>query len=379
MYGITAEVAIFILVMITILHQLVYIYITSTLGADCRKNEEISFYKIYFLIGLLGIAHGAYVEAVGLKLSYIQLDMTYFLCTALLFPALNESFRKKSYFLLSGFVIGFLGFLNWYYPNWFVHIHALVALIGYGLLGFYAYQRGMKEDNTGYFVMIIAFSIKVLSGLYLLQVPPSDIEVIHFNLIAISSLIGFLVVGLGFMTVILRSEYKRMQTLAMHDALTGVNNRNGFEHSLAALLPYMARSQKAVSLMVLDIDFFKKINDTYGHDGGDAVLIDFAKNLNDVKRQSDIVCRFGGEEFVVLLPDTDEKDAKVFAEKVRKSVEGLTILFNKIPIKITVSCGMTTWRENINIDTMISEADKALYYSKENGRNCCTHVHQLNE
>jgi len=120
----------------------------------------------------------------------------------------------------------------------------------------------------------------------------------------------------------------------------------------------------------MDIDHFKKINDTYGHDVGDLVLKTFADLIRGIIRKSDICARFGGEEFVVLLPNTDREGARVLAERIRTAVAKNPVEHGSIVIVFTVSIGISQCRKGMqSIDELIKEADIALYRAKEGGRN----------
>jgi two-component system cell cycle response regulator len=126
-----------------------------------------------------------------------------------------------------------------------------------------------------------------------------------------------------------------------------------------------------MALMLLDIDYFKPVNDTYGHDVGDAVLKEFANRLQRNIRGVDLACRFGGEEFVVVMPDTDMGQAQGVAERVRSAVcdEGFNVGLDK-PLKITVSVGLAlNERENDTPESVTKRADVALYRAKRTGRN----------
>ena len=121
--------------------------------------------------------------------------------------------------------------------------------------------------------------------------------------------------------------------------------------------------------MMLDIDHFKKINDTYGHLAGDFVLKEIAKIIKDSIRKSDICGRFGGEEFVIVLPNTKLSGAMKLAERIRETIQNHTFDFNGKKINVTVSIGITSVGVNDSYESLISRADEALYEAKEKGRN----------
>jgi len=168
----------------------------------------------------------------------------------------------------------------------------------------------------------------------------------------------------------LEEKNRELQELAYYDPLTGLPNRRFFFEHASLIFEEVKRYEKPLSLLVMDIDHFKKINDTYGHDVGDVVLKTFAGVLRGIVRQSDICARFGGEEFVVLLPNTNLEGAKVLAERIRTTVAKNMVEHGSIVIVFTVSIGASQYRKGMqNIDELIKEADIALYRAKEEGRN----------
>ncbi len=158
---------------------------------------------------------------------------------------------------------------------------------------------------------------------------------------------------------------------ASTDTLTGLYNRRQFEAMSGMALANCIRQKVPYSMMMLDIDHFKQVNDTFGHDMGDEVLKRVADVLNKTHRDSDIIARFGGEEFIVFLSNTDAQGAKIAAERIRSSVEQAVIMAGKTRVPITISLGIST-TQNGDIFAMTKEADIALYHSKENGRNQAT-------
>ncbi|WP_371193640.1 diguanylate cyclase [Glaciecola sp. SC05] len=163
-----------------------------------------------------------------------------------------------------------------------------------------------------------------------------------------------------------------LERLSAIDALTGLMNRRYFDKRLLAEARRSRREQRYLSLAMLDIDFFKKVNDTHGHVAGDACLKSFAQTLQThIQRPSDIICRYGGEEFVVILPGTEIDGAATLMEKVRQAVEDSVTEFDGKTLKMTVSIGLTA-RIMSNDDEqaqILACADKLLYEAKSSGRN----------
>lgn len=166
-----------------------------------------------------------------------------------------------------------------------------------------------------------------------------------------------------------RHDIEEQRKKAMHDALTGLPNRESYQQRLEQEISRVERYGGALSLMVCDIDLFKRINDTYGHLAGDKVLKIIARSLQSNLRDSDFIARFGGEEFVALMPETSAKEAKLVAEKLRKRVEESPFNFKKEPVQITASFGISEFAKDENVEEVFQRADKALYKAKENGRN----------
>ncbi|MFJ7665690.1 sensor domain-containing diguanylate cyclase [Lysinibacillus sp. NPDC097195] len=157
--------------------------------------------------------------------------------------------------------------------------------------------------------------------------------------------------------------------LAATDKLTGLKNRRFFQEKLDEQLVLFNKTAKPFSLLILDIDHFKKVNDTFGHQVGDEVLAQLAQLLSDQTRQADIVARYGGEEFVVILPETGVHDSLIIAEQLRQAVEHAQWPTGSI----TISIGIATVTDKDNDVTILKKADEALYISKENGRNRVSH------
>ncbi|MGE0231720.1 MAG: PleD family two-component system response regulator [Flavobacteriaceae bacterium] len=170
----------------------------------------------------------------------------------------------------------------------------------------------------------------------------------------------------------LRDSVKVSVTMAMTDPMTGLYNRRYMESHLDTLLSDALSRERPLSMLILDIDFFKSVNDTHGHDVGDEVIREFARRLQRNTRGIDMTCRFGGEEFIVVMPDTDISLAIRVAERVRRSVadEPFPIQNGTRFIDITTSAGVATIeRLDDNRDTLIRRADQALYRAKRHGRN----------
>jgi len=160
---------------------------------------------------------------------------------------------------------------------------------------------------------------------------------------------------------------------SVRDPLTGVYNRRKLDEQLRSEVSRAARYERPLSLIMLDIDHFKRVNDGFGHPGGDEVIRHIAKLVSACVRDSDAVGRYGGEEFVIILPEVPAAGALVVAERIRACVAASPVIFKQTSIAVTVSLGVAeNGKSSRSPETLLGEADEALYASKENGRNRVT-------
>lgn len=185
----------------------------------------------------------------------------------------------------------------------------------------------------------------------------TDDEIRYLNIIA------------GFASVAI--ENARLYEMATLDRKTGLYNHGYFQNRLVEEMERAERYKTDLTLMILDLDHFKQVNDTHGHMKGDEVLIQIAHTLKEQIRIYDIAARFGGEEFMVILPETDVKSALIVAERIRKSIQKLNFKSTKGKFSVTSSIGIASFSHAANVteDVFIEHSDQALYHAKENGRN----------
>jgi len=158
---------------------------------------------------------------------------------------------------------------------------------------------------------------------------------------------------------------------ALYDGLTGVSNRTWFIKRANEEIEFSRAGRLPLSLAMIDIDFFKKVNDTYGHQAGDTVLCKLAEILSDEKRPRDILGRYGGEEFILMLVNTAAADAVNVCERIRNRVKSSVFTYKDTAVNITISAGLSSnaHLKNPALEEMIKAADKFLYKAKKNGRN----------
>ena len=164
-------------------------------------------------------------------------------------------------------------------------------------------------------------------------------------------------------------SYNAALTAAAMDPLTGVNNRSAMNSTIIRETELARRHENPLSLIELDIDHFKEVNDTYGHAAGDAVLKTIAKVIENCIRSSDIIFRAGGEEFILVLSNTRKRGALLLAERIRKTIEQFDFHFGDIKIPVTASLGVACFEKGDDSESLYEKTDSALYQAKQSGRN----------
>lgn len=239
-----------------------------------------------------------------------------------------------------------------------------------------------RKDTVGvgqYFMLagyLILIAVLMLQGFGTLlrtdEVRPllssNPITTLTYVVVAVSMLL----VGMGLIVMTKERADERNRTLAMRDEVTGLMNRRMLIESLTQHMSAAKRHEQALSVLLLDIDLFKRVNDTYGHLSGDKVLKAMASVMEQRSREQDYLGRFGGEEFLIILPNTDSEGAFLMAEALRETVE--TFPFEAVSgeaIAVTVSIGLCTLSQfpDPHCDDLIGAADQALYRAKASGRN----------
>lgn len=166
-----------------------------------------------------------------------------------------------------------------------------------------------------------------------------------------------------------QNQIMLLEELSTHDPLTRTFNRYAFDRELKRQIKRSDRSGEKLSLMMMDLDYFKSINDQYGHPAGDRVLAGVGQLMQEIIREHDFLARYGGEEFAAILPDTGVRNAFLSAERLRTSLENVILNYQDEKIRVTGSFGVAERRENEKGEALLKRADRALYRAKQEGRN----------
>jgi diguanylate cyclase (GGDEF)-like protein len=236
-----------------------------------------------------------------------------------------------------------------------------------------AIKRSKPILLIGYGVIIFLFSVRALFIAANPDALSSLLDPMWLNSLTLFATIpSVLLIALGVLLMISDRLLDENRELATRDSLTHIFNRRTFSDLSKRELARAIRYDHETSLLMMDIDHFKTVNDTFGHPVGDEALIHLVKILKDSVRMQDLYGRWGGEEFVILLAETDADEAMQIAERLRVRIADSTLVVNNHPIKLTVSIGVATLPGHVKpeLDCLIDRSDKAMYAAKHAGRNC---------
>lgn len=340
-------------------------------------TEDIIYYKVYFGLALFVMSFKHIFISFNASDRLMTSVVTYILIHIVLLCALETKVRKRSTAYATVIFISLL-LIIYYIEDYNVQeilmIYVIYVLVMFSTLIYISMKQAVKEKNNGFYIFTFAFILIFLSAVFMIYPLYNDDTILAYTMTTIGNNAGFTLLNIGFLSMMLINEHKKLTLLSTKDTLTGMNNRRGLQVMLASIIPLANRKSKCLSVIAIDIDFFKKINDTYGHDGGDIVLKEFSTLIKETHRVSDISCRFGGEEFVLVLPDTNTEHAQLIAEKLRSKIASYNINLEGKDVNITASFGVATRCSDIEFDTMMKDADKALYNAKSSGRNRVCHI-----
>lgn len=234
--------------------------------------------------------------------------------------------------------------------------------------------RNKKERNFAFGITFTSFLFFFLNSFLRINYAiffPSDTAVKAISLLTTTSTIGILALYFYLHALFLSQKELELEHLANTDSLTNIYNRRYFYNTSREFFDLAQKNHLSFSILLIDIDHFKKVNDTYGHDVGDTVLREVCNNINQVIPEGDLFARHGGEEFSILLKNTDIESGIELADRVRKSVENLEVTTKSATIQVTISIGVVQFSSAFDsFDDLIVYSDKALYIAKEKGRNC---------
>ncbi|RUP83863.1 GGDEF domain-containing protein [Alteromonas sp. KS69] len=319
----------------TVLRVVLLVIIVA--GVIFTINNWIVGHKVLAFVELLVVVLSLAILAIHKKTTNLKLWSSVFLFalyTVILIGILSASFTSALY--------------SWLF---------IVPVLSYLLLG--------TQLGTIYSVLYVLSGCGILTYRHIVHNPDTPVIAIVNIALTLTA-----IWALSYTYERKRAEtVKRLQEMASLDPLTGLNNRLLLGSIFDMLCETLPEKQKSVSMVLVDLDHFKRVNDKYGHGVGDAVLVDVSRIINSMRRRNDWAFRFGGEEFCLLVPDVTPSQAHSIAERLRHSVEH-TLSVEGFDAKMTVSIGVARWPENGNaLSEIYKVADERLYKAKEQGRN----------
>jgi len=352
------------------------------------RYKEYLYYTLYLSSATVWIfyMYGAmahYVQVYGgiafrfnFGLMFIPIFLALFVQTVF---ETKEKYKREHLFLNS--IIATLVLTIIYGIFDFNHALQLLSLVlDYSLIVFMGISISIyRKGNPLIKIFLLAHTFYLIFNIYalLFYMGLVDFNYISSHAIGIGIIIEalFLSYLLSYRIKILEDIKKSqvaLKILSVTDPLTSLHNRRYFDTSSEQLLKIHKRMDENLSIIMIDIDSFKKVNDTYGHSVGDDVLVKLSIKLRELSRESDVVCRYGGEEFIILLPKTDLEGAITFAQKVREKTALIPIMTDKQEqFTITLSLGVSQvdYKKDSSIKVAIDKADEALYKAKNSGKN----------
>jgi diguanylate cyclase (GGDEF)-like protein len=357
------------------LKTLVGNYLKTGIGdtTDLETNQQIFVANLFGLIGYLItfiLATSAILRDEYVLASVLMSASLLFFFSHLI---LRYKYFKNNYKFSANFVTTSLMILMVYLvytggvsntgPLW-IYVVPPVALFFGGL------RKGLR--NLVAFTVVIG--VLMFNPTEHLQVANYSYEFksrLMFSFMTVSALFAFYEYSRQRSYEYMQNISQQFEQQARHDPLSGLKNRRGMLENLHYEYERAQRNKHNMSLMMCDIDHFKNINDEFGHEIGDLIIIELAEIFIATLRKQDTVARWGGEEFLFLLPETSAQQAFILGEKIRCKIADSEFCFQIKLLKLTASIGVYEMKKDNSIEQAISYADKNLYKAKENGRNCC--------
>jgi diguanylate cyclase (GGDEF)-like protein len=338
---------------------------TSDENKEFKQPHVVSLFalvglSISFIMGLIGLFNQNYILAGTLFFASFTYFCGYYAQKQFGYIKLSSAITLYSLYLLMFYLV-FTGGVAQTGPLW-IYIVAPVSVFIHGL------KHGLIDITL--FVVIIIVIMFVPTDIVAHAVYSTEFKLrLIYSFLTVTFLSALYEYSRGQSYKHTLELSKKYQLLAHFDPLTGLSNRRDALAILKQEKARISRNKDYCSLILCDVDHFKKINDLYGHNAGDAVLIDLAKLFTRNIREQDCIARWGGEEFLFILPQTIAENANIFAQKIHDKLQNHVVFYDGKKIEVKVSMGIEQLTHDQNIDEVINNADKYLYQAKNAGRN----------
>ncbi len=350
------------------LAQMLVVYVLSD---SSNPPAGLGLFTVYFMAALLGWIAFTLQQGAATPTTVDVPAVAAILNSYILFMAAGQrSGNPRGRILLGGICL--LGCLSVFFlPAQLMFItQTSLATLFFAAAGILSALRSLREKNVG--DMIIAYAA-------LMMVAGTPIAIYQLTIGGDSNLgqviafgahsWAYVLVAVGFLASVLIEYQQHLSHLATEDPLTRLLNRRGLEDALRISIAQARREGLVTSAIMIDIDHFKKVNDSFGHETGDNVIRMVAEMIDRMCRGSDVVARTGGDEFLAILPATDLASARVLADRICQAISERPLVVDQQRIPVTVSLGAASATGELNLDELSQEADKAMYLAKRGGRN----------
>lgn len=349
--------------------QMLIVYFLSD---STNPPRGLGLFTVYFMAALMGwilftLQRGPASQGMSLDVSAIAILATSYLLV--LATAQRAGIRRGRYLL--GLICIAASLSAFYFPPGpMFSIQVGGTALFWAVAGAISGWRGWTQRNVGDAVIAFAGLLMVV-GQASAWIQWGDhgalpqAQSIAFGIYSAA----YALVVVGFLASVLLEYQQHLSHLATEDPLTRLLNRRGLEDAIYVSLASAARSNTNTSAIMLDIDHFKQVNDSFGHEVGDRVIQQIAQVLQRLSRTSDVIARVGGEEFLLVMPNTDGNAARTVAERLRRAIGDEALLVDGQRIAVTVSLGVTTVEGTVDLEDLSREADRAMYEAKRGGRN----------
>ncbi|MBT6123859.1 MAG: GGDEF domain-containing protein, partial [Halieaceae bacterium] len=349
------------------LAQMLVVYVLSD---SSNPPAGLGLFTVYFMAALLGWIAFTLQQEAAAPLAVDVPAVAAILNSYILFMAAGQRSGNQRGRILLG-IVCLLGCLSVFFlPAQLMFATQIsLATLFFAAAGILSALRSLREKNVGDMIIAYAALLMVVGtpiALYQVAIGgDSNLgQIIAFG----AHSWAYVLVAVGFLASVLIEYQQHLSHLATEDPLTRLLNRRGLQDALRISIAHARRHGLPTSAIMIDIDYFKRVNDSFGHETGDHVIKLVASIIERLCRESDVVARTGGEEFLIILANTDSASARILAERVRQAVGERPLVVDLHRIPVTISLGVASASGEFNLDELSQEADQAMYLAKRGGR-----------
>ncbi|TDG12090.1 GGDEF domain-containing protein [Seongchinamella unica] len=350
------------------LAQMLVVYVLSD---SSNPPAGLGLFTVYFMAALLGWIAFTLQQGASTPLAVDVPAVAAILNSYILFIAAGQRAAIHAGRVLLGLAC-LLGCLSAFFlgtGQLFV-TQVLLATVFFVAAGVVSAVRCVQEKNVGDLIIAVAAVIMFIgTSLSMYQFIGLDNRLLGQVIAFGAHSWAYVLVAVGFLASVLIEYQQHLSHLATEDPLTRLLNRRGLEDAMRVSMAHASRHDLPTAAIVIDVDHFKQVNDSFGHDTGDQVIRRVAAMIERMCRASDVLARTGGEEFLVILTDTDQVAARSLAERICHAIGERPLLVDQQRIPVTVSLGVAATVGEVDLDALTQEADQAMYLAKRSGRN----------